>query len=107
MTKNKAFGSIIIDFAVAFSIGFFGSKFLTPSVSETEKMLEVVKPDFKIPETPISLQSCCSVWHCLTFWDKELKYYTIRFIYAPIKKTNSRNFVFIKIGEFNFKNMDR
>lgn len=42
-----------IGFAVTFGIGFFGSKFLTPSVSETEKMLEVVKPDFKIPETPI------------------------------------------------------
>jgi SSS family transporter len=42
-----------IGFAVTFCIGFFGSKWLIPSESETEKMLEVVRPDFKIPETRI------------------------------------------------------
>ncbi len=43
----------IIGFIVTCSIGYLGSKVISPSVSDTQKMLEVIKPDFKIPETGI------------------------------------------------------
>lgn len=43
----------VIGFVVTVSIGYLGSKLIPPSVSDTEKMLEVVKPDFKIPETGV------------------------------------------------------